>query len=184
MSEILKPSLGEIIKKYRGQLFSFIKGKTRSTEDAEDILQEVWYQFSKITNLSELENISAWLFSVSRNKITDLYRKRKTESLEEMTFQDEDGDFQIKELLLLDESQNPEWAHLKDLLWVELFKALDELPENQRLVFIENEMEEKTLKQIADEQSENIKTIISRKSYAIKHLRKRLYVLYNELLKN
>ena len=70
-----------------------------------------------------------------------------------MTFQDEDGDFQIKELLLLDESQNPEWAHLKDLLWVELFKALDELPENQRLVFIENEMEEKTLKQIADEQS-------------------------------
>lgn len=101
-----------------------------------------------------------------------------------MTFQDEDGDFQIKELLLLDESQNPEWAHLKDLLWVELFKALDELPENQRLVFIENEMEEKTLKQIADEQSENIKTIISRKSYAIKHLRKRLYVLYNELLKN
>lgn len=184
MSEILKPSLGEIIKKNSGQLFSFIKGKTRSTEDAEDILQEVWYQFSKITNLSELENISAWLFSVSRNKITDLYRKRKTESLEEMTFQDEDGDFQIKELLLLDESQNPEWAHLKDLLWVELFKALDELPENQRLVFIENEMEEKTLKQIADEQSENIKTIISRKSYAIKHLRKRLYVLYNELLKN
>jgi len=101
--------------------------------------------------------------------------------LEDFTTEDEEGDFSIKEALLIDDTNNPELTLFKDLFWEELMKALDELPENQRLVFIENEMEDKTLQKIADETGENLKTIISRKGYAMKHLKKRLLPLYNEL---
>ena len=179
-----KMTVGETVKKYSQQLFSFIKGKTKTAEDAEDILQEVWYQLSRIANFEDLENVSAWLYSVSRNKITDLYRKKKTDNLEDYSYENEDGEFEIKDILLLDDSQSPELILFKDLFWKELMEALDELPENQRQVFIENEMEDKTLQQIANEQGENIKTIISRKGYASKYLRKKLQPLYNDILNN
>jgi RNA polymerase sigma factor (sigma-70 family) len=81
MNENNKITLSETVKQYSRQLFSFIKGKTKTAEDAEDILQEVWYQLSRIVNLEELENVSAWLYSVSRNKIIDLYRKKKTNNI-------------------------------------------------------------------------------------------------------
>ncbi len=184
MNDYNKMTVGETVKKYSQQLFSFIKGKTKTAEDAEDILQEVWYQLSRIANLEDLENVSAWLYSVSRNKITDLYRKKKTNNLEDYTYENEDGYFEIKDILLLDESQSPELAMFKDLFWKELMEALDELPENQRQVFVQNEMEDKTLQQIADEQGDNIKTIISRKGYATKHLRKKLQPIYNDILNN
>ncbi|MCB0516924.1 MAG: sigma-70 family RNA polymerase sigma factor [Chitinophagales bacterium] len=172
-----------IIKKYSKKLLGFIRGKTQTNEDAEDILQEVWYQFSRLTNLDELGNISAWLYAVSRNKITDLYRKKKDDNLEDYAYEDEEGNFEIKDFLLIDESENPEMALFKELFWQELNEALSELPEKQRIVFVENEMEDKTLQQIANEQGENLKTIISRKAYAFKHLRQRLEPLYNEILK-
>lgn len=184
MNEKNKMTVGETVKQYSRQLFSFIKGKTKTNEDAEDILQEVWYQLSRIANLEELENVSAWLYSVSRNKITDLYRKKKTDNLEDYSFENDEGDIEIKDILLMDESQSPELAMFKDLFWKELKEALGELPENQRKVFIENEMEDKTLQEIADEQGENIKTIISRKGYANKHLRKKLKPLYIDILNN
>jgi RNA polymerase sigma factor (sigma-70 family) len=174
-------SVSQTVKKYGKQLRSFIKGKVNMVEDAEDILQEVWYQLSKLSNMDELENMSAWLYSVSKNKITDFYRKRKTERLELENAEDEDGTFLMKEVLLLDDSQNPELALFKELFWDELFKALDELPENQRKVFMMNEIDDKTLQEIADELDENIKTIISRKGYAVKHLRNKLKPLYQEL---
>ncbi|MBL0331738.1 MAG: RNA polymerase sigma factor [Chlorobiota bacterium] len=182
MNENNKITLSETVKQYSRQLFSFIKGKTKTAEDAEDILQEVWYQLSRIVNLEELENVSAWLYSVSRNKIIDLYRKKKTNNIEDYSYENEDGVFEIKDILLLDESQNPELAMFKEMFWKELMKALEELPENQRQVFIENEMEDKTLQQIADEQGEKVKTIISRKGYATKHLRKRLQLIYNDII--
>ncbi len=184
MIENKKMTIGETVKTYSRQLFSFIKGKTKTLEDAEDILQEVWYQLSRLGSLKELENVSAWLYAVSRNKITDLYRKKKTDNLEDYSFENDEGVFEIKDILLLDESQNPEMAMFKDLFWKELMEALGELPENQRLVFTENEIEDKTLQQIANEQGENIKTIISRKGYAAKHLRKKLLPLYNDILNN
>ena len=165
----------------RKQLFAFIKNKVNIVEDAEDILQEVWYQFSNFSNIDELDNASAWLYAVSRNKIIDFYRKKKTDNLEDYTYENEEGDFSIKDTLLIDDSNNPELAMFKDLFWDELIKALDELPKNQRFVFIENEIEDKTLQKIADETGENLKTIISRKGYATKHLKKRLQHLYNEL---
>ncbi|OPC40600.1 RNA polymerase sigma factor [Elizabethkingia miricola] len=181
MAEKKSASLSEVVKDYGSQLFRFIKGKVSKTEDAEDILQEVWYQTSRLTNIDDLENVGAWLYSVTRNKITDNYRKKKSDSLEDYTYEDEDGSFSIKEILLADDSNNPELKMFKDIFWDELMKALDELPDNQRRVFFQNEVEERTLQEIADEEGENLKTIISRKGYAVKHLRKRLKHLYNEL---
>ncbi len=183
MSKNTEPSLiSQTISRYGRQLLSFIRGKVRLAEDAEDILQEVWYQFSKLSNIDELESVSGWLYSVSRNRITDLYRKGKTSNLEDFTFEDEEGEFNIKDVLLLDDTNDPELAMFKELFWNELFKALDELPEKQRKVFVENAIEDKTLQQIADEEGENIKTIISRKGYAVKHLREKLMPLYLELM--
>ncbi len=175
-------TITETVALYGKKLFSFIRQKVKSIEDAEDILQDVWYQFSNMTDLNELANVSSWLYAVSRNKIIDLYRKKKTDHLEDLAFKTEEGDFEIKDILLLDDSNNPELTLFKDMIWEELFKALEELPENQKQVFIKNEIEDKTLQEIANEQNENIKTIISRKGYAVKHLRKRLLPLYKDLI--
>lgn len=169
------------IQAFGKKLFGFIRGKVRSNEDAEDILQDVWYQLSSFGNLEDIENVSAWLYQVARNKVTDKYRKKTTDSLEDYAFEDSDGDLMFKEILLLDESNNPDLALFKEAFWVELEKALQELPENQREVFVLNEMEDLTLQQIADLKGENLKTIISRKGYAVKHLRNRLNYLYTEL---
>lgn len=181
MTETKQISLTDTIKKFGNKLFGFVRGKVKTNEDAEDILQEVWYQLSNLTNIDAIENTSAWLYSVSRNKITDFYRKKKTDNLEDYAYENEEGDFLIKNALLSDDSNDPELAMFKELFWDELRLALDELPENQRHVFIQNEMEDKTLQEIADESGEKLKTIISRKGYAVKHLRKKLFSLYNEL---
>ena len=181
MAETKQISLTDTIKKFGNKLFGFVRGKVKTNEDAEDILQEVWYQLSNLTNIDALENTGAWLYSVSRNKITDFYRKKKTDNLEDYAYENEEGDFLIKNALLSDDSNDPELAMFKELFWDELRLALDELPENQRYVFIQNEMEDKTLQEIADESGEKLKTIISRKGYAVKHLRKKLFSLYNEL---
>lgn len=174
-------NIAGVISGYGKKLSSFIRNKVRSLEEAEDILQDVWYQFSNLTNIDELESISGWLYSVARNKITDLYRKRRTGNLEDFLYEDEEGDLRIREVLLLDDSGNPELTLFKEYFWKALFSALDELPENQRKVFILNEIEDVTLQEIADREGANLKTIISRKGYAVQHLRKRLLPLYNEL---
>lgn len=173
--------IAQTVKNYGGKLRSFIRPKVNNSEDAEDILQEVWYQFSNLTNISEIVNVSAWLYTVSRNKIIDSYRKKKTENLEDFVYEDEDGSFSIKDILLLDDSENPELLAFREEVWKALFSALEELPEKQRLAFTEYEIEGKKLQEIADEQGENLKTIISRKNYAVQHLRKRMKVLYKDL---
>lgn len=182
MSQSEKDSMiAQTVKNYGGKLLSFIRPKVNNTEDAEDILQEVWFQFSNLTNVSEIMNVGAWLYQVTRNKITDSYRKKKTENLEDFVYEDEDGSFSIKDILLLDDSENPELLAFREEVWRELFSALEELPEKQRLVFVENAIEGKKLQEIADEQGENIKTIISRKNYAKKYLRIRMSELYRDL---
>lgn len=173
--------ISQTVSSYGGKLMSFIRPKVKNTEDAEDILQEVWYQFSSLTNLSEIVNIGGWLYRVTANKIIDKYRKKKTENLEDFVYEDEDGTFSIKDILLLDDSAGPDVKMFQDEIWKKLFEALEELPEKQKLVYMENELNDKTLQQIADEQGENIKTIISRKNYAVKHLRNRLRQLYEDL---
>ena len=159
----------QTVKKYGNNLLGFIRGRVSSQEEAEDILQEVWYQLSRIIDLDEIENLNAWLHRVARNKITDGYRSKRT-SVE----LEDDLDLLINEDL-------PDDELFRELFWEELFSALEELPENQSSVFIENELEDKTLQEIADEQGEKLKTIISRKRYAVQHLRRRLRQLYDDL---
>ena len=162
-------------------MFRFIRSKVETDEDAEDILQDVWQQFSLMVDTEPVEQISSWLFKVARNRIIDSYRKKKPELLEDLIYEDEDGEVNFKEILLVDNA-TPETEHLKQLFWQELFNALNQLPEEQRQVFIENELEERTFQQIADNTGENIKTLISRKRYAVMHLRERLATLYHEII--
>ena len=182
MPEPQRRNITSVVKDYGRKLFGFIRGKVRSDEDAEDILQDVWFQFSNMTNLDEVESISGWLHQVARNKVTDRYRKKTTDSLEDFEYTDDEGELHIREILSMDVADNADMAMFKEVFWEELMKALDELPENQRFVFVQNELEDKTLQEIADETGENLKTIISRKGYAIKHLRSRLNYLYQEIL--
>lgn len=181
MSDERHFSITETVQQFGKRLFGFVRGKVKTTEEAEDILQDVWYQFSRLSNLDELENVSAWLYRVAQNRVTDNYRKKKTENLEDFTYENDEDEISFKEILLLDENASPELALFKEEFWSELMQALDELPENQKEVFLLNEIEDFTLQEIADQKGENLKTIISRKGYAVKHLRKRLQHLYNEL---
>jgi len=181
MTEKKANSITKTIQEFGKNLFGFVRGKVKSTEDAQDILQEVWFQLSNQPNISDLDNVSAWLYEVARNKIIDKSRKKTSLALEGFVSVSDEGEFNFKEILLLDDSSNPELAFFKELFWKELQKALDELPENQKEVFILNEIEELTLQQIAVQKGENIKTIISRKGYAVKHLRNKLNYLYKEL---
>ncbi len=173
MSEETK-SIKSTIQQFGKKLFGFIRGKVRSNEDAEDILQDVWYQLSSFGNIEEIENVSAWLYKVARNKVVDRYRKNTPETLDDFGYEEEDGEFFFKEMLLLDESNDPELQLFKETFWNELQLALGELPKNQSEVFVLNEIEDLTLQEIADLKGENLKTIISRKGYAVKHLRNRL----------
>ena len=190
MSEVVKiPVLfreGESIKatinSYGKKLFSFIRNRVGTNEDAEDILQEVWYQLSKLDSGS-VEQVGAWLYKVAQNKIIDKYRKLEPDSLEDYEYEDDEGELNFRELLLSDESDNAETGYLKKLFWEELFEALSELPKQQSEVFVKNEIEDKTLKEIADETGENIKTVISRKRYAVIYLRERLSSFYEEIIK-
>lgn len=182
MSKETEKSITQTVNQFGKRLFSFIRGKVKTQEDAEDILQDVWYQYSGLDDAEEIENVSGWLFQVARNKVIDLYRKKKPELLDDYSYENDEGEIDFKEILLLDDSENPELQMFKELFWEELMDALEELPEKQRQVFILNEFEDLTLQEIADKNNENLKTIISRKGYAVKHLRKRLNYLYEELV--
>ncbi len=174
-------SVIQAVRTYGKQLFSFIRGRVPTDEDAEDILQDVWYQLSNQPEVEAIESVSGWLYRVARNRITDVFRKKKPEALEDFGYENEDGEWLLKDILLADEF-SPEDENLRQLFWEELMAALDELPEKQREVFILNELEDWTLQQIADEKGENLKTIISRKGYAVKHLRSRLENLYQDFI--
>jgi RNA polymerase sigma factor (sigma-70 family) len=169
------------VSDYGKGLFNFIRGKVTNEADAEDILQDVWYQLSNIADDDEIAQLRGWLFKVARNKIIDKSRKKTEQLIDDLGYEDEDGEFNFADILLLDDN-DPEAVYIKEVFWDELFAALDELPEKQKQVFIWNELEDKTLQQIADETDENLKTIISRKGYAVKYLRNRLETLYNEFL--
>ncbi len=162
-------------------MLGFIRGKVSTDEDAEDVLQDVWYQFSNLDEVISIESVSGWLYRVAKNKITDRFRKKKSERLEDFAIESEDGDISFKDILLAD-TRTPEDEYFKKIFWDELMHALQELPEKQRSVFVQNELEDKSLQSIADQTGESIKTIISRKGYAVKHLRERLNALYTDFI--
>ncbi len=176
-----KKNIVHTVNQYGKQLLGFIRGKVSTDEDAEDVLQDVWYQFSNLDEVLSIESVSGWLYRVAKNKITDRFRKKKTESLEDFSVENEDGEINFKDILLA-ETWTPEDEYFKKIFWDELMNALAQLPEKQRIVFIQNELEDRSLQSIADDTGESIKTIISRKGYAVKHLRGRLNNLYNDFI--
>ncbi len=181
MTQKRENTITGLIKAYNRRLFRFIRGKVPNNADAEDILQEVWYQLSKVVDINSIEQMSGWLFQVARNKVTDNYRKQKMDLLEDASYENDEGDLHFKHILMAD-SSSPEMENLKELFWEALFEALEELPVEQREVFVWNELEDQTFQEISDRTGVNIKTLISRKRYAVQHLRKRLDALYKEFL--
>ena len=174
-------NISNTIRAVSKRLFGFIKQRVGSTEDAEDILQDVFYQFAG--NPEPIEQATAWLYKVARNKITDSYRKQKLPLADDVlnsSGSEEDG-FDWREMLLPTDA-TPETEYLRNLFWEELQQSLDELPAEQRDVFIQNEIEGIAFKDIAASTGESVATLISRKRYAVLHLRDRLRVLKDELL--
>ena len=173
------------IKKERKRLFNFIRKYLPTKEDAEDVLQDVFYQF--INGFEEIEyvdKVSAWLTRVAKNKIIDLQRKKKNESLqsEKIIFQSDDSEDPITLAdILPDLSSLPDEVYWQNLVWDEIETALNELPEEQREVFLLNEFEGLSFKEIAENRHEPVNTLLSRKRYAVLYLRKKLRSLYKEL---
>ena len=177
--ELKKLSILNIVDNYSKKLFKYIRNSVRNDEDAEDILQDVWYQLISIIDIQPINNLSAWLFHVSRNRIIDKKRKLKTLSLEDFVYEDDEGEIIFPDDLIID-NFNPEIEFDNDIIRENILKAISELPINQRNVFYWNEIDEMTLKEIADKTGENIKTIISRKRYAVTQLRNKLENIYND----
>jgi RNA polymerase sigma factor (sigma-70 family) len=168
-----KRNIIQAVSDYGRKLFFFIRERVNTDEDAEDILQDVWMQLSSVMNAEPIEQVSGWLYRVAKNKIIDKYRKKSTLSLDEEINEDEENDFYLN---------IPENEQLRDVFWEQLYAALEEIPENQRQVFIWNELEEISFQEIAERTGEKINTLISRKRYAVLHLRKRLQQLYKETI--
>jgi len=171
----------QVIKLYGKNLLGFIRRRVDSDADAEDILQDVWYQFSAIVNAEPIEQTGAWLFRVARNKITDKHKKKSELLFEDFVAADEDDDAPDFKDILLTEDNTPETEYLRNIFWEQLFIALDELPEEQRQVFVWHELDDIPFKQIEQMTGLNTNTLVLRKRYAVLHLRERLKQLYEEI---
>jgi len=190
MEEIQMQSLGmtaerratvtETINAYSKRLMGFIRRRAKSDADAEDVLQDVFQQL--VGHSEPIEQVAAWLFRVARNKITDRIRKKKPEALEDI-FGSDDTELGLDWTELFpQEGINPETEYLRALFWEELATALAELPAEQREVFISHELEGISFKDLSEKTGETVNTLISRKRYAVLHLRERLRGLRDELL--
>ena len=176
--------ISEAVEDQRARLRNFIRRRVADEADAEDILQDVFYEFVQAYRLMRpIEQAGAWLFRVARNRIIDLYRKRKTDPLREQAAVAENSESPGIEDLLPSADAGPEAAFARTLLLAELDDALDELPEGQREVFIAHELEGRSFKEIAAETGVSVNTLLSRKHYAVLHLRRRLQAIYSEFSK-
>jgi RNA polymerase sigma factor (sigma-70 family) len=174
-------AIGETLDGESKRLFDFIRRRVPTDDDAEDILQDVFYQFVNTTRLEPIERAASWLFKVAGNKVIDWYRKKKPERLERKSvFDDDDETTSYAEDLLFDPADSPEVAYNRSQVWDKLYAALNELPEEQREVFVMQELDEMSFKDIAEITGEPVNTLISRKRYAVLHLRERLKGLYDE----
>jgi RNA polymerase sigma factor (sigma-70 family) len=173
----------------RTKLGNFIRRRVRDPSDAEDILQDVLHEFVQAYRLPEpIEQISAWLFRVARNRIIDRFRKKKEQPLSEMAGSGHnvddtnavDDEYRL-DLALPADDGGPEAAYARSVLLVALQNALDELPENQRDIFVAHEIEGRSFKELASESGVALNTLLARKRYAVLHLRARLQAVYDEL---
>ena len=171
--------------KEKDRLLSFIRNRVSTTEEAEDILQDVFFQFvAGYDTIESLDRVTSWLFSVARNKIIDRYRKESTRpQRRDLSWESGlDGDTPLTlQEILPDLGNTPEDAVMREVIWAAIVEALDELPADQRQIFILNEMEDRSFREISEETGISINTLLSRKRYAILALRKKLQLLYDEL---
>jgi len=174
--------ISEAIERERPRLRNFIRRRVPNQDDADDVLQDVFYELVEAYRLMKpIEQVGAWLFRVARNRITDRFRKRTTESLpQEHTAATDDGELLMLEDLLPAPDAGPEAVYARTVLLEELEDALEELPREQREVFIAHEIEGRSFKQIAAQTAVSVNTLLSRKHYAVTHLRERLREIYDE----
>jgi len=178
--------ISETVSRDESRLRSFIRRRVPDAADAEDILQDVFYELVEAFRMTKpVEQVTAWLFRVARNRITDLFRSRNREALRnEPAKLTEDG-----EMLLLDEylpssDVGPEVAYARSVLAEALDDALDELPEEQRAVFIGHELMGYSFKELSAQTGVSVNTLLSRKHYAVAHLRERLQAIYDEFARH
>ena len=176
--------ISEIVAEERSRLRDFIRRRVPDPSDAEDIVQEVFYELVEANRLlMPIEHVTGWLFRVARNRITDLFRKKKPESFGDAAVEDEHGGLlQIEDLLPSPEA-GPEALYVRNVLLDELELALDELPDEQREVFVAHGLEGRSFKELSAESGVNVNTLLSRKRYAVLHLRERLQSIHDEFTK-
>jgi RNA polymerase sigma factor (sigma-70 family) len=176
--------ISEVVKREQSRLRNFIRQRVPDPRDAEDILQEVFYELVEANRLlMPIEHVTGWLFRVARNRITDLFRKKKPESFSDPAVADEEDELLQLEDLLPSPHAGPEALYVRNVLLDELELAIDELPEEQREVFVAHELEGRSFKEIAAETGVSVNTLLSRKHYAVLHLRERLQSIYDEFTK-
>jgi len=179
--------ISAIIAEERARLRNFIRRRVADPADVEDILQDVFYKLVKANRLlMPIDHVTGWLFSVARNRITDLFRKRREGTLSDSSEENEDGDLLRIEDLLPSPDAGPEALYARHVLLDELELAIGELPNDQpmsqREVFVAHELEGRSFKELSAESGVNVNTLLSRKRYALMHLRERLQSIYNEFI--
>src|SRR6185503_3438977 len=175
--------IGEVVERERARLFGFIRRRVSDPGDAEDTLQDVLSALVKANRLlMPIEHVTGWLFRVARNRITDLFRKKRPQTLGEASFADEEDEARLDDLLPSPDA-GPDALYARGVLLHELELALAELPAEQRAVFIAHELEGRSFKEMAAETGTSVNTLLSRKRYAVLHLRGRLQGLYDDFTK-
>ena len=176
--------ISEVIAEERSRLRNFIRKRVPNEADVEDLLQDVFYELVEANRLlMPIEYVTGWLFRVARNRITDLLRKKKPEAFSDAAVEGEGGEVLQIEDLLPSPDAGPETLYFRNVLLDELEFALDELPEEQREVFVAHELEGRSFKEMAAETGVSVNTLLSRKRYAVLHLRERLQSIYDEFTK-
>ena len=170
----------EVVKREQSRLRNFIRRRVPDEFEAEDVLQDVFYRLVEANRLlMPIDHVTGWLFQVARNRITDLFRKKKPASLSDATLEVDDDTLLLEDLLPSPDA-GPDELYARSVLVLELEDALEELPEEQREVFIGHEIEGWSFKEMAAETGLSINTLLARKRYAVLHLRKRLQRIYDE----
>ncbi len=176
--------ISDVVKREQSRLRNFIRRRVPDPLDAEDILQDVFYRLVEANRLlMPIEHVTGWLFRVARNRITDLFRKKEPESLSEIEPVDEENELLHFEDLLPSPDAGPEAIYARNVLLDELERAVAELPKEQREVFVAHEFEGRSFKELSAETGISVNTLLSRKRYAVLHLRERLQRVYDEFTK-
>ena len=175
--------IADVIAKEQPRLRSFIRRRVANEADVEDLLQEVFFELVRAHRLLlPIDFVTGWLYRVARNRITDLFRKKKPQTFSEAASETDEGELLQLEDLLPARDGGPEAEYLRSLLLDELRQAIADLPADQREIFVAHELEGRSFKELATETGVNVNTLLSRKRYAVLQLRARLKNIHDEFL--